>query len=909
MALLTTPPMSVSRSFLAVLAAVVAGPALAQPGALDPAFGTNGVAAVSVRSTGSAARVLVRPDGRIVLAGTAGDAAVSDVALVGLTASGAPDPAFGASGVATADLAGADLVTAAALQRDGKIVTVGRGDGVGFVVARFLASGALDASFGGGDGWLATAVGTVLDEATAVAVDPEGRVVVAGYTARDAGWSDVDWVVARYLADGTPDAAFGTAGVVTVDVAGGPDLAFGLAIQPDGRLVVAGSAITAGGAREPFAAARLTASGALDPTFGTGGVALVDVSGASHAYTLGVALKADGRVVLAGTVWDSGDDPGLAVAQLTADGAPDASFGGGGGWTRVDLAARACPVAACEQANAVRVEPDGKLVAVGFVSPAEGVYEHAAVRFTADGALDTGFGTGGAVRRAADGVAADAAFERDGRLLVAGGDGGRLSVARLDPAVGAWLQTTLDGAAGWRTLASPQDTTVGAFLEPFWTQGFEGADAGHGGCTVFTYDESAPTLDGGFTCVGSASDVLRQGEGVLVYVFDDDDFVRPGVQNPFPKTLSSASVVEPPAVFAFDVAFTGDARPDEDEGWNLLGNPSGASYRWAEMARTAVRPTVYVYDPAFNGGDYRTATEDAGAVFGDLAGGLIPPFQGFFVHASGPDPALVAEAADAEPGRDVEGRRAAPVAVRVSLSDDAGERSATWLALTASGAAGLDGTDAVRLAPLAWPRAVVFTRPAGSDVALAVNALPAEPAEVALGVDLAGFEGPVSLALSATGLDGLPDGWTAVLVDHETGTEADLADGYAFTAAASGAARAAAGPATALAASGDARFSVRLGPAGATAVGEAPTETALASVGPNPTSGAATVRWSLAEAGHARVAVVDLLGREVAVLADGAHPAGPHVATVAAGRLAPGVYVVRLQAGRTVQAARLTVVR
>jgi len=90
---------------------------------------------------------------------------------------------------------------------------------------------------------------------------------------------------------------------------------------------------------------------------------------------------------------------------------------------------------------------------------------------------------------------------------------------------------------------------------------------------------------------------------------------------------------------------------------------------------------------------------------------------------------------------------------------------------------------------------------------------------------------------------------------------------------------------------------------------DGPLVTGLGLVAPNPTSGAASLTWSLAEAGPARVAVIDLLGREVAVLADGSFEAGSHRAEIAAGRLAAGVYVVRLQAGAVAEAARFTVVR
>ena len=475
---------------------------------------------------------------------------------------------------------------------------------------------------------------------------------------------------------------------------------------------------------------------------------------------------------------------------------------------------------------------------------------------------------------------------------------------------------TLDGAAGWRMLSAPQDTTMASFLAGFWTQGFPGSDLPEGDCTVFTFDEHSASFAEGWTCLADGEATTPAGVGVMVYVFEDDDprASAPGVQNPFPKTLASTAPIAP-GYFDFLVRFEDDERPFDQKGWNLLGNPSGASLSWPRMGRSGVRSTVYVYDPDYNGGDYRTATVDGGVTYGDLTDGEIPPFQGFFVHGLRPEGSLTAGDEDYEPGRDIYGRRAAATVVRVALSDDTGERSSAFLALTEAGTLGLDDADAARLAPLAWPRAVVYTTALGGDAPLVANVLPAdlggEPAvEVPLGIDAAGFGSEVALSLSATA-EVLPDGWHLTLVDRQTGAEHDLTGGaaYAFTADGGGTARSASAARPQALASGEARFALRIASARATATGGGTAAvTALGAIAPNPTAGRATVSWTLAEAGPARVAVVDLLGREVAVLADGAFAAGPQRAEVPAG-LAPGVYVVRLQAGATAAAARFTIVR
>ena len=357
----------------------------------------------------------------------------------------------------------------------------------------------------------------------------------------------------------------------------------------------------------------------------------------------------------------------------------------------------------------------------------------------------------------------------DGRLYFQADDGVRGTepwVLDLTPVA----SVTLDGGAGWRMLASPEATTVGAFLDPFWTQGFTGSDVPDGACTAFRFDEGADSFDAGWTCVGAATDDLAPGEGMMVYLFEDDDPTLIGVQNPFPKTLAASSAVSAPFDFEFALDFTDDGRPFAQKGWNLLGAPAGTAVDWAMTGRTAVSPTVYVYDPVYDGGAYRSATVVDGVAYGDLDGGVIPPFQGFFARALAPSAALSAALDAGVAGGDVYGR----------------------------------------LAP--------------SDPPLP----PPAPRQSLLGA-----------------------------TDAEDGT---------------------------------------------------PAVTALGGITPNPTTGRATVAWTLAAAGTARVAVVDLLGREVAVLAEGSFPAGPQRSAVPAG-LAPGVYVVRLTAGAVAEAARFTVVR
>ena len=222
------------------------------------------------------------------------------------------DPTFGGDGtITTPGLAGAKAVT---VQPDGKLVVAGH---------RFLAryddaDGGLDQSFGGGDGIVTTGIDTgFLDFAADVAIAPDGKVVAVGID--DSGPSE-DFRIERYDSRGVPDASFGAAGtgVVTTDFHGDTDRAYAVAVQPDGKIIVAGHATDAAGTGNDFAVARYDIDGSLDTTFGEDGTGLVttDIAGiADFAYA--VTLQPDGAIVLAGRVSDDGGGGFFGLARYS----------------------------------------------------------------------------------------------------------------------------------------------------------------------------------------------------------------------------------------------------------------------------------------------------------------------------------------------------------------------------------------------------------------------------------------------------------------------------------------------------------------------------------------------------------------------------------------------------------------
>jgi len=379
---------------------VLAPSAPAAPGELDGTFGVGGVLTTNFGGTYDWAYAGARqPDDRILAAGVSNAHGTYDFALARYTTDRSLDPSFGEGGMVTTDFGESyDWGYALALQPDRKIVVGGvsdRGGSKNLALARYLPDGTLDDSFG--DGGMVTDGRRPLttDIVRALALQPDGKILVAGVTFEDKASLDPqgDFIVARYSADGSPDPTFGVGGVATTDFGDGSyDDAYALLRQPDGRIVLGGYSTSAGGpgvlfGADQLALARYTPGGLPDVGFGRQGKVLVD-AGSLDEEIRALALTPGGALVASG--FANGERGGDAlVARFTPEGEVDESFGDGG-WTISNLSPYS------EGLAAVALQPDGRIVAAGNVARAkEALADFAVVRYDPDGRLDTSFGSGG----------------------------------------------------------------------------------------------------------------------------------------------------------------------------------------------------------------------------------------------------------------------------------------------------------------------------------------------------------------------------------------------------------------------------------------------------------------------------------------------------------------------------------
>lgn len=402
----------------------------AAPTDLDTTFGGTGTVITDINGSDFATSVAVQPDGKIVVAGYCVNGAVICVARYNAT--GVLDATFNTTGtVQTPVNSGNDRALGLAIQGDGKIVVSGACErplvgfpgffNVEFCVVRYTTTGALDTSFNG-TGIVQVAVGgNGFDSGNAVAIQSDGKIVVAG-TCTDRISSTADICIARFTSAGVLDTTFNATGKVVTAVGSGLDNGLSLIIQPDGKIVVGGSCDN--GATQQFCILRYAANGVLDTTFNATGILSFPI-GSGSALANSLTLQADGKYVLAGRC-SNGTNFDFCMARVTTAGVLDSTFNGTG--TVITAMGGAEDVA-----HKVAIDADGKIVLAGHCEVSTNNFFPCMARYTTVGLLDTTFNTTGKFIASANpgpNVQRGMTLQADGKIILVGSTGNNFLVSR-----------------------------------------------------------------------------------------------------------------------------------------------------------------------------------------------------------------------------------------------------------------------------------------------------------------------------------------------------------------------------------------------------------------------------------------------------------------------------------------------
>ena len=392
------------------------------PGDLDLSFDFDGIVVTDLQNgtTDTAEAVAVQPDGKILVAGTSGTV---NFALARYLATGSLDNGFGNSGVTITPMPGlGGMAYSMALQPDGKILLSGIGDGGKFALVRYLDDGSLDTGFDT-DGIVTTTIGVGQATANAMALQSDGKIVLAGQT--DIGGGALDFAVARFNEDGSLDTSFGSGGKVTTAlVTSVQDYAFAVAVQPDGKIVVAGHT------NSDFGVVRYNADGSLDTGFGVNGIVVTAV-GAIDAYAYAIALQPDGKIVVAGNAKVNVSARGLAVVRYNADGSLDTSFDGDG----IVITSLTGFGHEGAETVIVQPDGKIVIAGEYVSSQSPNDLDLAVLRYNSNGGLDTSFSTNGIATLDLGSLSDfgnGLAVQPDGKILVTGSDTADFVLLRYD---------------------------------------------------------------------------------------------------------------------------------------------------------------------------------------------------------------------------------------------------------------------------------------------------------------------------------------------------------------------------------------------------------------------------------------------------------------------------------------------
>ncbi|GIU00874.1 hypothetical protein TSL6_13800 [Sulfurovum sp. TSL6] len=384
---------------------------------LDVSFGQEGIVIFDDAASGfdeEALGSVLQSDGKIVVVGRQYNGLNDDVLVQRYTTDGSLDTNFANNGTLVYNSGDHEIAYDVALQNDGKIILVGyiREFGAGeknILIIRLNTDGTYDTTFGG-DGIVTTNVSEYGEYGYAIAIQGDGKIIIAGEVS--IGGADVQALIARYNSDGTIDNTFGSAGITTYDGIGW-DIAYGVTVQPDGKIVTTGSTSEEaypGVALTDLLLLRLNTDGTPDDTFGTNGVVTYN-----SIYESGraVRIQNDGKIIVAGTRWSySSIENAALLIRYNSDGSMDTTFAENG--VLIYKKEYGFPSIA---GHAISLLDNGEIVMAGFVNT-----DGFVIRVTNDGIYDNTLSIDGISAVVSGGYAQlkSVLVQSDGKIVVAG---------------------------------------------------------------------------------------------------------------------------------------------------------------------------------------------------------------------------------------------------------------------------------------------------------------------------------------------------------------------------------------------------------------------------------------------------------------------------------------------------------
>ncbi len=479
----------------------------------------------------------------------------------------------------------------------------------------------------------------------------------------------------------------------------------------------------------------------------------------------------------------------------------------------------------------------------------------------------------------------------------------------------------ISGNAGYRMLATPLNVSFDNFLSEVITQGFTGAsltDSEPLQPNVMWYDETYVGTDNQrWRAPGNITDTVVPGRGYQVYMFGDVvGDTRYNDSLPYTLIVNGQENEGTAGEVSMGVTYNEDG----DQGWNLVGNPFGASIDWSDPSwtKTAIEPSIYVWDPNTN--QYATWNGSAG----DITDGVIAPFQGFWVKA-------IDETADLVVSRDAKTLNAGAGFVgkektannEPSISIEAYYRdhlkSTLYFSFTEDGLMGLDRRDARKLLPPAdVTEYLEFYSRVDNNERLAVNNLPGRFGRtLEIPLELNGYnEGSAitgSIWLKMKNFKNIPDDWAMELVNNLTGEKFNLTEGDSIRVSMAhmkgkNVERSnSSGKITTSGKDSHADFTLFISPEGDNFGLER--EFDFHQNYPNPFNPTTTLEFDLPIPGVVRLEVYDMIGRRVAVLVNDNLQAGNYKFVWDARGLSSGIYIARLVTADGIYTRKLTMIK